>query len=265
MSSSSIRKHASTGGASDQPEVPEPSFAERARTLAHITRIGSLSTLSRKQPGFPFGSVMPYGLDEHGRPIFLISTMAMHTQNLKADPRASLLVTQDDAGSDPLGASRVTLVGNVLPIPQAEVAEARELYLARYANSKYWVDFEDFSFYRMDVVDIYYVGGFGVMGWVSASEYARSQPDPLADSMAEIIQHMNADHKDALVLLARQFAQIEAQEATMIAVDRLGFHLRVKTNDGVRGARIAFLREVSNPAETREVLVEMVQQARLEA
>jgi len=265
MSSSSIRKHASTGGASDQPEVPEPSFAERARTLAHITRIGSLSTLSRKQPGFPFGSVMPYGLDEHGRPIFLISTMAMHTQNLKADPRASLLVTQDDAGSDPLGASRVTLVGNVLPIPQAEVAEARELYLARYANSKYWVDFEDFSFYRMDVVDIYYVGGFGVMGWVSATEYARSQPDPLADSMAEIIQHMNADHKDALVLLARQFAQIEAQEATMIAVDRLGFHLRVKTNDGVRGARIAFLREVSNPAETREVLVEMVQQARLEA
>jgi hypothetical protein len=54
------------------------------------------------------------------------------------------------------------------------------------------VDFEDFSFYRMDVVDVYYVGGFGVMGWVSASDYDRSQPDPLADSMAGIIQHMNA-------------------------------------------------------------------------
>ena len=186
MSSLSTKKHAGTDAASDQPEVPEPSFAERARTLAYITRIGSLSTLSRKQPGFPFGSVMPYGLDEHGRPIFLISTMAMHTQNLQADHRASLLVTQDDAGGDPLGASRVTLVGNVLPIPQSEVAEARKLYLARYANSKYWVDFEDFSFYRMEVVDIYYVGGFGVMGWVSASEYGRSQPDPLADSMAEI-------------------------------------------------------------------------------
>ena len=265
MSSSSSRKHAVTSGASDQPPVPEPTFAERARTLVYIFRIGSLSTLSRKQPGFPFGSVMPYGLDEHGRPIFLISTMAMHTQNLQADPRSSLLVTQDDAGSDPLGASRVTLIGNVLPIPEAEVAEARKLYLARYANSKYWVDFEDFSFYRKDVVDIYYVGGFGVMGWVSASEYGRSQPDPLAEWMAEIIQHMNTDHEDALVLLARKFARIEAQEATMIAVDRLGFHLRVKTNDGVRGARIAFLREVSNPAETRKVLVEMVQQARLEA
>jgi len=262
MSSSSSRKHAGPGVASDQPAVPEPSFAERARTLLYLARIGSLSTLSRKQPGFPFGSVMPYALDARGRPIFLISTMAMHTQNLQADPRASLLVTQNDAGGDPLGASRVTLVGNVLPLPEPELAEARKLYLARYANSKYWVDFEDFSFYRLDAVDVYYVGGFGVMGWVSASEYDRAQPDPLADSMAKIIQHMNADHKDALVLLARAFARIESQEATMTAVDRLGFHARLKTQDGVKGARIAFLREVSNPAETREVLVEMVQQAR---
>jgi len=227
--------------------------------------MGSLSTLSRKQSGFPFGSVMPYGLDEHGRPIFLISTMAMHTHNLQADSRASLLVTQPDTSGDPLGGSRETLMGNVLPILEPEVPEARKLYLARYANSQYWVDFEDFSFYRMDVVDVYYVGGFGVMGWVSASEYDHSQPDPLADSMAEIIQHMNADHKDALILLARVFARIESQEATMTAVDRLGFHVRLKTQEGMRGARIAFLREVTNPAETRKVLVEMVQQARSQA
>ena len=262
MSSSSVGKHAGAGSASDQPAVPEPSFAERARTLVYLGRIGSLSTLSRKQPGFPFGSVMPYGLDERGRPIFLISTMAMHTQNVQADPRSSLLVTQPDTIGDPLGASRVTLLGNILPVPVPEVAEARKLYLARYANSKYWVDFEDFSFYRMEVVDVYYVGGFGVMGWVAASEYNRAQPDPLADSMDEIIQHMNADHKDALLLLARAFVRIESQQATMTAVDRLGFHVRLNTKDGMRGARIAFLREVSNPAETRKVLVEMVQQAR---
>jgi putative heme iron utilization protein len=114
----------------------------------------------------------------------------------------------------------------------------------------------------MDVVDVYYVGGFGVMGWISASEYGRSQPDPLADSMAEIIRHMNADHKDALDMLARKFAGIESQEATMMTVDRLGFHVRIKTSSGMRGARIAFLREVSNAAEVRKVLVEMVQQAR---
>ena len=254
------RKHA--GPASAQPQVPEPTFAERARTLVYLGRMGSLSTLSRKQPGFPFGSVMPYGLDDHGRPIFLISTMAMHTQNLQAEARASLLVTQENTDGEPLGASRVTLVGSVLPVPKPELAEARKLYLERHANSKYWVDFEDFSFYRMDVVDVYYVGGFGVMGWVFASDYERSQPDPLADSMAEIIQHMNADHKDALVLLARQFAHIDSTEATMTTVDRLGFHVRLKTPDGMRGARIAFLRQVSNPAETRKVLVEMVQQAR---
>jgi len=261
MTSSSAGKHVGSGPATDVPPVPEPTFAERAQTLVYLGRMGSLSTLSRKQPGFPFGSVMPYGLDDHGRPIFLISSMAMHTQNLQADPHASLLVTQQDTESEPLGASRVTLLGNVLRVPKPELAEARKLYLRRHANSKYWIDFDDFSFYRMDIVDVYYVGGFGVMGWVSASDYDRSRPDPLADSMAEIIQHMNADHKDALVLLTRTFAGIQSTEATMTAVDRLGFHDRLKTPDGMRGARIAFLTEVSNPAETRKVLVEMVQQA----
>ena len=265
MTPSSIGKHASGGPVTDQPPVPEPAFAERARTLMYLGRIGSLSTLSRKQPGFPFGSVMPYGLDDRGRPIFLISTMAMHTQNLQADPRASLLVTQADTGGDPLGASRVTLVGSVAPLQPSEVPAARQLYLRRYDNSKYWIDFEDFSFYRMEVVDVYYVGGFGVMGWVSASEYDQSQPDPLADAMTEIIQHVNADHKDALVLLARKFARVASTEATMTAVDHLGFHVRLKTSDGMRGARIAFLREVKNPTETRKVLVEMVQQARSQA
>ena len=147
-----------------------------------------------------------------------------------------------------------------MPVP--EVAEARKLYLTRHTNSKYWVDFDDFSFYRMDLVDVYYVGGFGVMGWVPASEYYSAQPDPLAGSATEIIQHMNTDHGDALVLLARTLAGIESQEVVMTSVDRLGFHVRLKTQDGTRGARIAFLREVSSPAEAREVLVEMVGQAR---
>jgi hypothetical protein len=229
--------------------------------LVHLGRIGSLSTHSRKLPGFPFGSVMPYGLESDGRPIFLISTMAMHTQNLLADPRASLLVTQPDGG-DPLGASRVTLLGNVTLVPAPDVAEARKLYLERYANSKYWVDYEDFEFYRMEVVDVYYVGGFGVMGWVSAAEYGHAQPDPLADAAAGIIQHMNADHEDALILLARVSGGVESEGATMMSVDRLGFQVRLKTSEGARGLRIAFLREVANPSEARSVLVEMTKNAR---
>jgi putative heme iron utilization protein len=262
MPSSTAGKHAGPAPASSQPAVAEPTFAERARTLMYLARTGSLSTLSRKQEGFPFGSVMPYGLDGDGRPVFLISTMAMHTQNLLADPRASLLVTQPDASGDPLGASRVTLIGNVQKVPEPEVPPARELYLARYANSKRWVDFEDFSFYRMDVVDVYYVGGFGVMGWVSAADYRGAQPDPLADSAAGIIQHMNADHADALIVLARAFAGIESTEAMMTSVDRLGFHVQLKMQDGMRGARIAFSREVLTPLEARKVLVEMTGQAR---
>jgi putative heme iron utilization protein len=262
MSSSPVGKHAGTGAASSQPAVAEPSYAERARTLMHLGRTGSLSTLSRKQPGFPFGSVMPYGLDGEGRPVFLISTMAMHTQNLQADPRASLLVTQPDTTGDPLGAARITLVGNVLPVPEPEVAEARELYLTRHANSRYWVDFEDFAFYRMDVVDIYYVGGFGVMGWVTAPEYRLAQPDPLADSATGILQHVNGEHGNALILLAKTFAGIEAQEAVMTSVDRLGFHLRLKTQEGMRSTRIAFLREVRSTTDARDVLVEMVARAR---
>jgi putative heme iron utilization protein len=263
MSSSSFGKHAA-GATSSQPAVPEPSFAERARTLMHSGRIGSLSTLSRKQPGFPFGSLMPFGLDNHGRPIFLISTMAMHTQNLQADPRASLFVTEPDASGDPLGSSRVTLIGSAIRVPERESADARAVYLTGHPDSKYWVDFEDFFFYRLDVIDVYYVGGFGVMGWVAASDYSEAQSDPLAEHKSDIMQHMNADHKDALNLLAKRFAGIEAQEAEMTSVDRLGFNVRLKTQDRVHGARIAFLREVTDPTQAREVFVEMVKQARQE-
>jgi heme iron utilization protein len=263
MSSSPFGKHAA-GATSSQPAVPEPSFAERARTLMHSGRIGSLSTLSRKQPGFPFGSLMPYGLDSQGRPIFLISAMAMHTQNLEADPRASLFVTEPDASGDPLGSSRVTLIGSALKIPESELADARAAYLTGYPDSKYWVDFEDFFFYRLDVIDVYYVCGFGVMGWVAASDYSQAKFDPLAEHKKDIMQHMNADHKEALILLAKRFAGIEALQAEMTAVDRLGFHLRLKTQDGMKGTRIAFPREVGDPSLTREVFVEMVKQARQE-
>jgi heme iron utilization protein len=169
---------------------------------------------------------------------------------------------QNDSGGDVLGASRVSLLGNIWRIEAPELPEARKLYLARYENSKYWVDFEDFSFYRMDVIDVYYVGGFGVMGWVTAAEYEQAEPDPLSDAAAGIVQHMNADHKDALVLFARVFANMHAQEVDMTSVDRLGFHIRAKTDDGMRGARVAFPREVRDSAEVRTIMIEMVQQAR---
>jgi putative heme iron utilization protein len=252
------RQHASTGPA--LPQVPEPSYAERVRTLVSLTSIATLSTLSRKHPGYPFGSLMPYALDQEGRPVFLISSMAMHTQNLKSNPRASLFVGQA-ADGDPLGASRATLVGQVEPVTVDEVSSAREQYLSRHANSRSWVDFVDFRFYRLQPIDVYYVGGFGVMGWVAAEDYRQALPDPLAEAAPGIIAHMNADHIAAMILLARKHAGIEASEAVMTSVDRLGFFVRLKTSEGMKGVRINFLHEVASGPETRKVLVEMVRQA----
>jgi hypothetical protein len=254
------RQHASSGPA--LPQVPEPSHAERARTLISLASIGTLSTLSRKHPGFPFGSLMPFALDPAGRPVFLISNMAMHTQNLKSDPHCSLFVVEANADGDPLGAARATLIGVAEAVPTDDLSSVRGIYLARHENSRYWVDFSDFSFFRLQPVDLYYVGGFGVMGWVEAPDYEGAAPDPLAGAASGILAHMNADHIDAMILLARSHAAIEATEATMTSVDRLGFTLRLKTNEGMKGARINFPQEVATPNETRTVLVEMVRQAR---
>jgi heme iron utilization protein len=254
------RQHAFTGPA--LPQLPEPTHAERVRTLMSLTSIATLSTISRKHASFPFGSLMPFALDSLGRPIFLISNMAMHTQNLKTDPRCSLFVGQAGADGDALGAARATMIGNAEPVPADDIAGARERYLARHENSHYWVDFSDFSFFRLQPIDLYYVGGFGVMGWVEAHDYEHAAPDPLAEAAPGILAHMNADHVDSMILLARSHTQLEATEATMTSVDRLGFSLRLKTNEGIKGARINFLHEVATPQETRTVLVEMVRQAR---
>ena len=224
--------------------------------------MGTLSTLSAKHPDWPFGSMMPYGLDQKGRPTFLISTMAMHTHNLIRDGKSSLFISQTDSGGDPLDASRVTLMGETTKVSEEELSEVRELYLSRYKNASYWVDFDDFSFYRMDLKDIYFVGGFGAMGWVSVSDYYEAEVDPLADSAAGIIQHMNDDHADALVLLAKEFTKVDAEEAAMTSVDRLGMQVRIKSGDEFYSRRIGFLTEATNPEECRKVIVEMVKQAR---
>jgi heme iron utilization protein len=248
-----VNQHAGPGPATS--DIPEPSLAERARTLASIGRIGSLSTHSRKFPGFPFGSMMPFAVDALGRPVFFISSMAMHTQNLNQDAHASLLITQPDVAGDPLGAARLTLVGAAHVV---EAAEVRDLYLANYENARHWQDYTDFAYYRLNVDGVYFIGGFGVMGWVSAEDYARAAPDPLASAAAGILDHMNQDHADALLRIARHESQEQPDEAFMTAVDRLGFHVRLKTGDRIHGRRIAFPREVKDRNEVRAVLIEMV-------
>ena len=243
MSTQAPRQHAYTGPA--LPVVREPGHAERVRTLAAQGSTATLSTVSKKQAGFPFGSLMPYALDAQGQPLFLISNMAMHTQNLRADPRCSLFLTQAGTDGEPLGAARATLVGEALPVPEGQLLPAREAYLAQHENSRNWVDFADFHFFRLNVVDVYYVGGFGVMGWVAAAEYAVAEPDPLMNSAAGILSHMNADHQDSMRELARRYAQVEATGAAMTRVD-------------MKGVRINYPEEARTAQEVRTQLVGMV-------
>ena len=245
-----------------QEESPRPSLAEQARTLMHVGRVGMLSTLSERHPDWPFGSVMPYGLDDEGRPTFLISALAMHTRNLQRDPRASLLVAEESAHEDPLGSARLTLVGSVAEVPDPDLAAVRKGYLKRHPQSGMWVDFGDFAFYRMDITEPYYVGGFGVMGWVTADDYRTAAPDPLADLAPSVIEHMNNHHADALVLMARHFADCAAELVTMTRLDCLGCDLQAVLKDGEQGLRVTFIRPATNANGIRKVLTEMTQQAR---
>jgi len=182
-----MSRHGQGGGPPEGPGTPEPTFAEQARTLVHLGRAGTLGTLSRRHPGHPFVSIMPYAPDERGRPLLLISTLAMHTQNLAADPRASLLVAQP--GDDPLALARLTLMGHAGRLESGERPAAREAYLARHPNAIHWVDFDDFAFWRLDVADVYFVGGFGAMDWLTVPGYEAARPDPLADAAPGIIEH----------------------------------------------------------------------------
>jgi heme oxygenase (biliverdin-IX-beta and delta-forming) len=247
---------------SDTPEPPEPTYAERARTLMHIAPVATLCTTSQKHPDWPFGSIVTFGLDDKGNPSFLISTMAMHTKNILADPRASVFVMQPGGEHDPLGAARLTVMGKVTKVPKSQDVAIRAQYLARHPQAGYWADFGDFSFYLMDTIDVYYVGGFGSMGWVTAEEYAAAKIDPLADAGPGIIDHLNTDHKDALLMLARASEHPEADEATLTAIDRLGFHLRLKIKDRYTGLRLAFPQALKSPEDARPVFVNMVKQVR---
>lgn len=150
--------------------------AQGARRLAAAHHQGVLCTNSAKREGYPFGSVTPYALDGQGRPLFLISSMAVHTKNLAANPKAALLVSEETSEEGLLSGARANLLGSVAEVPDAEEPAAREAYLAQHPAAAQWADFGDFAFYRMDVAEVYYVGGFGMMGWVSAADYAGANP-----------------------------------------------------------------------------------------
>jgi len=262
---SKIKDH---GSSSNQNQPPQPPHAEQAKTMVIQQQIGSLSTQSKKHPGWPFGSVMPYSLDDEGNPVFLISSMAMHTQNLKADARASLLVMEDKSSDDPLSIGRVTLMGEAKLIDKDDVLKVKNGYLKQHPDATFWVDFPDFSFYRMTITSLYFVGGFGRMDWVTGQDYYQAESDPLMEIANDIIEHMNEDHVDAMVLIAKHHDSNNRTEnlisAKMTAVDRLGFHLQLTTEDDLNGVRINFPKSAESANSVRKMLVQMATEARNE-
>jgi putative heme iron utilization protein len=246
------------------PVPREPSHAERARTLVASARRGTLCTIATDPSGYPYGSVASYGLDDDGNPLLFVSLMAEHTQNALHDPRASLLVAEPvPDGADPLASGRVTLLGDFAAVPAEHTQLARDRYLDANPAAEYYIEFGDFAFYRLTVRSIRYVGGYGRMSWVDPAVYARSEPDPLIDAAAGIIEHMNADHADAQVLFCRHFAARPGTTvASMSAVDRYGFELIAVSDAGRAAVRLEFPSECTTGEEVRRAMVAMVREAR---
>lgn len=245
----------------EEPLTPDdtrsPTHAERARTMVSGLRTGTLSTLD--SAGYPHGSYTTFALNGPN-PVFLVSKLASHTQNLENDARASLLAHESHAG-DPLANGRLTLLGDCERLE--DDGPARAAFLALHPQAEYYVDFADFSFYELAVATLRYIGGYGRMSWVPVDAWREAEADPLAEHASAIIEHMNADHSESLVAYAQAFTRAEdSDEVTMTGVDRYGFEMSVKTERGLRPARLAFDGEVTTPIEARKALVALVARAR---
>jgi putative heme iron utilization protein len=256
--------HARPTGNTPEPlydvNVPTPTHAERARTLAAQISTGTLCTLALEPPGYPYGSFVTVAYDE-GDPVFLLSGLAEHTKNLERDPRASLLVAEGGS-ADPLANGRVTMLGPCTRV-EGGGGSVRAAFFATHPNSTYYADFGDFAFWKLHVEAVRYIGGYGRMSWISKGDWQGAEADPLGSSATGIIAHMNDDHADAMVLYCRAFSKAtEIASASMTAVDRYGFEMSAITPQGPRPVRLAFATPVSTAEEVRAALISMVKDAR---
>ena len=227
--------------------------SEARRYLRHHLH-GVLSTISKKLPGYPFGSVVPCITDHAARPVMLVSGLAEHTKNIGADPRVSLLVR--DAGADPQECARLTLIGDAKPVA-AERAALQARYLQYFPNAERLLALGDFSFFHIEPAMLRYVGGFGAIHWISRDSYA-PPANELAACEADIVTHMNAEHVGALRDYCRHFKQRQPATVGMIGIDCDGFDLRA--DDQI--LRFDFAQPVSDAPTARAALKAMVAEAR---
>jgi putative heme iron utilization protein len=260
------------GDPGDAPSVPppltrvsnavRPSAAEEARTIAASTNTGTLATLTAE--GDPWASFVAYGL-LGGAPVLCVSNLAEHGRNLAGDPRASIAIVAaaPAATSDPLANGRVTLAGVVEHPVGDELAAARDAHLVAVAAAKYYIDYSDFTVWLLRVQRVRWVGGYGRMDSAAGEHYAQAEPDPVAPGAAGAIAHLNADHAEALVAMAKTLGGYpDTTAATCTGADRYGLDLRIITNRGVAYPRIGYAAPIDSIDELRSATVELAQRAR---
>lgn len=258
------------GDPGDAPSAPpplrppiaavRPSAAEEARTIAAATNTATLATLTGD--GDPWASFVTYGLLA-GAPVLCVSNLAEHGRNLAGDPRASIAVVAPASESDPLASGRVTLAGVVERPIGDEAAAAREAHLAAVEAARYYIDYSDFTLWVLRVQRVRWVGGYGRMDSCSGADYTAAEPDPVAPHAAGAIAHLNADHADSLLAMARVLGGYpDATAARCTVADRYGLDLRLDTERGVAYTRVSYPAPLTAPGELRSAAVELTQRAR---
>lgn len=249
--------------ASRAPDLDAPDLPARARALLSAESTGVLSTLSVHRAGYPYGSVTPYALSSRRQPIILISTLAAHTKNLLADPRASLFVGDRHAADDPQAGARVSLLGRAARVPEGDdqQRDARARYLARVPQARRYFETHDFQLWELAVEELRLIAGFGQITWLDGGTVRREPADdPIAGRpvlAADICQHMNDDHADAVRTFC-QAAGVEPAGARMIGADAIGCDIETDTGR----VRVDFAREVTTADEVRHAVIAQLADAR---
>ena len=228
---------------------------DEARRLMRAARTATLATLL--DDGTPYASLVKPASDMAGRPIILISRLAWHTRNLEVDGRASLLFAAPAGDRDPLEAARVTAIGRLAPCAEEACAER---FLACHPDAAFYAGFGDFAFWRMEVERCHAVAGFGRIETFEASTVvlAGARADAIERLAPEALEHMNADHMEALGLYATRLLGLPPGDWRAATLDADGIDL----SDGKRSVRLAFARPVATPAELRASLKALAEQAR---
>jgi putative heme iron utilization protein len=232
----------------------EPGFAETARGLVRAADRASLATLMRDGGG-PYASLVLIAADHDASPILLISNLADHTKNLAADSRASLLVDGTAGLESPLTGARASLVGT---IAQSTEPRHRRRFLARHPDAAGYADFGDFAVYRMQIERVHLVAGFGRIRWIEAERILVPIRPALAERESDIVEHMNADHADAVELYAGRLLGRSGSGWRMTGIDPEGIDLR----RAGEVARLAFERPVEEADSARAELVRLAKRAR---